>query len=32
MIENCSVILESGVVFEGATVVYEHVCQLVLND
>ena len=32
MIENCSVILESGVVFEGPTVVYEHVCQLVLND
>ena len=24
--------LESGIVFEGATVVYEHICQLVLND
>ena len=23
--------LESGIVFEGATVVYEHICQLVLN-
>ena len=24
--------LESGIVFEGATVVYEHICQVVLND
>ena len=23
--------LESGIVFEGATVVYEHICRLVLN-
>ena len=24
--------LESGIVFRGATVVYEHICQLVLNE
>ena len=24
--------LESGIVFEGATVVYEHICRLVLNE
>ena len=24
--------LESGVVFEGATVVYEHICRLVPNE
>ena len=24
--------LESGIVFEGATVVYEHICKLVLNE
>ena len=24
--------LESGIVFEGPTVVHEHICQLVLNE
>ena len=24
--------LESGIVFEGATVVYEHICRLVPNE
>ena len=24
--------LESGIVFKGATVVYEHICRLVLNE
>ena len=24
--------LESGIVLEGATVVYEHICRLVLNE
>ena len=24
--------LESGIVFEGATVVYGHICRLVLNE
>ena len=24
--------LESGIVFRGATVVYEHICRLVLNE
>ena len=24
--------LESGIVFDGATVVYEHICRLVPNE
>ena len=31
-LKTLPICLESGIVFEGATVVYEHICRLVLNE